>query len=269
MRQGVTAFIFGSPGTWKTTFAGQWPKPVFLSVGVEGGDDALAMLPSLFGIPVPPVYNITSTDMMKKKVDYLAANYKALDVNTVVFDSITYYVDLWIAQLMALRYDDPKIRKKIQDAGGEATNMTMRDWGLLGMHIRDLAVTLHNTGLNVLWLSLEKEVKESGTQDGSARIIGVEPYVRGESQIKLPGMCKMIIHAAKELKPDPNAMGRMMVMPTYFTSPNYLSKLIRHKDGNAFPEGKLIDPNYAAAGYKDVPTFSAVYSRIGNFIYRT
>lgn len=46
---GVTVFLYGPPGTIKTTWAGSWPNPVFLSAGAEGGDDSLAMLPSILG----------------------------------------------------------------------------------------------------------------------------------------------------------------------------------------------------------------------------
>jgi hypothetical protein len=183
-----------------------------------------------------------------------------------VVDSVTYYVDMWIAELMALRYKDPKIRQQMEIKGGHAASMTMRDWGLLAMHIRDLAMKLHNTKMNIIWIALEKEVKESDNQGGSARLVAVEPYIKGETALKLPGMCKMVIHAHKDLKPDPNVMGRMYVQPVYYTSPNYLTKLVRHKYGNAFPEGKLVDPD---PQFGDFPTFRALQSRIGNFIYQT
>ena len=113
-KQGVSVFLFGGVGTWKTTFAGTFPKPLFLSVGPEGGDDALAMLPELYGIQVPPTYHVTSPDMMLKKVDRIIKDYVAMGINTVIVDSITYYVDMWVAQLMELRYKDPKIRKRIE-----------------------------------------------------------------------------------------------------------------------------------------------------------
>jgi hypothetical protein len=57
---GVTVFLFGGVGTWKTTWAGTWPSPLFFSVGAEGGDDALAMLPYVANINPPPVYQIKS-----------------------------------------------------------------------------------------------------------------------------------------------------------------------------------------------------------------
>ena len=262
--RGITAFVFGSPGTWKTTWAGQWPKPVFLSVGQEGGDDALVQLPSIYGVPIPRVYTITSYEAMHQKVNQIVSHYREMDINTVVVDSITYYVDLWIAQLMEKRYNDPKIKAKIEQQGGEATNMTMRDWGILAMHIRDIAMALHKTPLNVIWTALEKEVKQNDEAQGTSRVVAVEPYIKGEMAIKLPGMCKMIVHAHKEMKPDPHAVGRMFTQPVYYTSPNFMTKLVRHKYGNAFTEGRLIDPQCG-----DLPTFRAIWDRIGRFVYRT
>lgn len=264
VRQGITVFLFGAPGTWKTTWAGQWPKPVFLSVGVEGGDDALVMLPSLYGVPVPPVYQVNTTQMMKKKIEYIASNYSRLGINTVVIDSITYYIDLWISQLMEIRFNDPKIRRKFEESGIDASAMSYREWGMLAMHIRDLAMTLHRTSLNVIWIALEREIKGKDQGDMGSRIVGVEPFIRGEAYVKLPGMCKMIIHAHKDLKADPKVPGRMMVQPVYYTSPNWQTKLLRHKYGNAFPEGKLV-----SADGSDAPTFMSIWNRIGKFVYYT
>jgi hypothetical protein len=264
LKQGVTTFLFGSVGTWKTTWAGTWPKPIFLSVGAEGGDDALAMLPSLYGIPIPPVYHITSQSMMVQKVEQIAAHHQAMDVNTVVVDSVTYYVDMWIAEVMGGRMNDPKIQDKMRRSGIDAVSMTTRDWGLLAMHMRNLMMRLHNAGLNVIWISLEKEIKQGGEGPDSRTVIAVEPYIRGETFIKLPGMCKMIIHADKMLKPDFNVPGRMYTQPVYYTSPNMKTKIIRHKYGNAFPEGKLMDWQGG-----DLPHFWGVDSRIGQFVYKT
>ena len=147
VRQGLTIFLFGGVGTMKTTWSARAPKPLFLSVGPEGGDDAIGMIPALYGEPQPPAYHITNCKAMIDKVERIARDYRAMDINTVVIDSVTYYVDMWIAELNALRYNDPKIRARIEKAGGEATNMTMRDWGILAMHIRDLAMKLHCTQL--------------------------------------------------------------------------------------------------------------------------
>jgi hypothetical protein len=82
--------------------------------------------------------------------------------------------------------------------------------------------------------------------------------------MKLPAMCKMIIYAQKDIKADMANPGMMVSNPVFRTAPTYLAKLPRHKYGNAFPEGRLVDPQYG-----DIATFGAVASRIGNFIYHT
>jgi hypothetical protein len=264
VRQGLTVFLFGGVGTMKTTWAGRAPKPLFLSVGAEGGDDALGMIPHLYGETQPPAYHITNCKAMVEKVERICRDYKSMDINTVVIDSVTYYVDMWIAELNELRYNDPKIKARMDKAGGEATNMTMRDWGILGMHMRDLAMKLHKTQLNVIWIALEKENRVNDEQTGTSRVVSVDPYIRGETTIKLPGMCKMIIHAKKELFPDPNVMGRMISIPKFYTSPNQLTQIVRHKYGDLFPEGCLVDTKFGT-----FPTWEAIHTRIGNFVYRT
>jgi len=264
VKQGITMFLYGGWGTWKTSFAGTFPKPVFLSVGTEGGDDALGLLPELYNIATPPTYHISGAAMMKQKVEYIAANYKALDYNTVVVDSIGFYTDLWVAELMDMRYRDPKIRARIEATGGAATIMDMRDWGVLAMHLRDLAVRLHNTSMNIIWIAGAKEVKEHNSQQGSTRVVAVEPLLQGQMAVKLPGMCKMIVYAASELVPDPNVPGRNKILPTFYTSPNYLARVVRHKYGNAFPEGRIADPDYY-----NLPTFRVFYERVGKYMYVT
>ena len=83
-------------------------------------------------------------------------------------------------------------------------------------------------------------------------------------------MCKMIIHAKKEMFPapnpsnDPTLMGRMIAIPKFYTSPNQLTQIVRHKYGNSFPEGCLVDSKYGT-----FPTWEAINQRIGNFVYRT
>jgi hypothetical protein len=256
VRSGVTVFLYGSIGTRKTTWAGTWPRALFLSIGPEGGDDALAMLPSLYGIPAPPVYHIASTREMSEVSTRILNNYQAWNVNTLVIDSLTYYIDMWMYDLLRLRY--PNIDFKKLDAAGMATNLTYRDWNLLGVHTRDLAMRFHGTRLNVIWIALEKISKVSDAM-GDTRIVGIEPFVKGEAFIKIPGMCKMVIYAQKKVLPDPQNPQRMMIQPSFCTSPTHLTKdFVRHKYGNAFPEGELQDC-----------TFRSIYERIGNFVYMT
>jgi hypothetical protein len=149
--------------------------------------------------------------------------------------------------------------KKKKDAGKDP-QMVIRDWGLLENHImKEMAQQLHNTELNVIWIALQKEK----TNDDQA-IEAVMPFIQGKAtSIKLPGMCKMIIHADKQMEADMAVPGRMLSKPIFWTSPSRLCKDVRHKYGNAFPEGCLMDERGGT-----YPTFWGVHSRIGNFIYQ-
>lgn len=258
IKHGVTVFLFGPIGTIKTTWAGTWPSPVFLSAGQEGGDDSLSMLPQITGCATPPVYMIDNCKKMLDKVEFICNHYERFGWKTVVFDSITFYADLWIRELTEVRIAQGKKKKGEEDYG-----MQMRDWGFLEAHLcKDLAQRLHKTKLNVIWIALQKE-KGSVNPDGTRIVESVEPMVPGSSAIKLPAMCKMVIHADKKLTADPNNPGRMISTPVYYTAPSHIVKLPRHKYGNSFAEGCLVDSQYGTW-----PTFRAVDERIGQFIYK-
>lgn len=262
VQEGLTVFLYGGLGTRKTTWAALWPKPLFLSMGPEGGDDALAMLPSLYGVPVPPVFRIKSVSQMVEKIDLIRKKYVEWDVNTVVVDSTTYYIDMWIYDLLQHRY--PGISLSKLEEGGMAAAMVTRDWGLLATHMKDIAMKLHGTRLNVIWLALEKPERISDNK-GESRVVALTPFTKGEASVKIPGMCKMIMHAMRVMKPNPYNSLTMVTEPVFYTSPTHLTKdFVRHKFGNAFPEGILKD-----SAYGDMPTFRAIYERIGNFVYMT
>lgn len=262
VKEGLTVFLYGGLGTRKTTWAGLWPKPLFLSIGPEGGDDSLAMLPSLYGIPTPPVFRIRSVSHMVEKIDQISKHYIEWDINTVVVDSTTYYLDMWTYDLLKQRYPGMSL-SKLEEAGMAAA-MVQRDWGLLATHTKDIAMKLHGTKLNVIWIALEKPEKIS-SPNGETRVVALNPFIRGEASVKIPGLCKMIIHAMRVMKPNPMNPMTMITSPVFYTAPTPLTKdYVRHKFGNAFPEGVLTDSQYG-----DMPTFRAIYERIGNFVYMT
>lgn len=257
-RSGMTVFLYGGIGTWKTTWAGQWPSPVFLSCGSEGGDDSLAMLPTLTGKPVPPVYRITSMSALAQKVDFITRNYDKAGWKTVVFDSLTFMADMWIAELISARLSNSG--KSSKDA---AAMMQTRDWGFLeNFFVKDLAQTLHRTKLNVIWIALEREISETAP-NGDVSVTGRKPMLSGSMKVKIPAMCKLVLHADKTFISDPNNPTRRTVKPIFWTSPSFMTPDVRHKYGNFFPEGKLVDPQHG-----DWPTFEAINARLGTFIYQ-
>lgn len=268
LKRGLTGFVYGWPGTWKTTVLGQFPRALFLSIGAEGGDDALAFLPELYGRPAPIAYDITSTQMLLDRVRYIESDHKRIThpdtgevgIATVVVDSMTFYADLWVAELMGLK---DNMAKATGGKHAESITLTRRDWGNLGMHIRDIAMRLHNTGLNVWWTSLARE-KYSDESKGDAVLESYDPYVKGEAASKLPGMCKMILFADKVSVSSPTQEnpGRRVSVPVWHSAPTRLAKLPRHKYGPAFPNGVVADPEYG-----NLPTFKAFHNAIPQFIY--
>jgi hypothetical protein len=233
-------------------------------MGAEGGDDALAMLPHLYGLPTPPVWRITTCAQFDAKIDLICANHRQMDINTVIVDSTTFLADMWMTELIINRLKQPKIQAKVEKEGGSTTSMAQRDWGLLAMYLKTKVNQLHSTPLNVIWTALDKENRENNEAQGISWVRSIDPAIKGEMSTKLPAMCKMIIYAQKETRADLQNPGKMLTYPVFHTSPTSLANLPRHKYGDMFPEGKLVDPQYG-----EVPTYNAIASRIGNFIYRT
>lgn len=189
---------------------------------------------------------------MRDKVNYIAQAYKTYGWKTAVVDSVSFYMDIYMREVI-LAYQ----------RAGKDPQMQKRDWGFMENHIiKDLAQTLHNTELNVIWISLAKEKRSQADKHGDTFVEGITPLMSGQAATKLPAMCKMIIFADRQMIPD--AQGKLTPQPIYRTSPTMMTKdLVRHKYGNTFSEGHLVDPQYGSW-----PTFSAIDSRIGQFIYK-
>lgn len=251
-RTGMTVFLAGPIGSIKTTWAATWPNPIFLSAGHEGGDDALVTLPKITGVQPPPVYHISSVAMMRQKLQYIVQNYLAYNWCTVVIDPVSAYIDVFIKEVI----DGHKRNGKLQQ-------MQQQDWAALEVHIcKEIIQTLHNTRLNVIWIANLKEKWSKPDKDGESHVIGVEPLIGGITKVKLPIHCKMVIYADIQTEYDPVA-NRWRSAPIYRTERTQMMQDVRHKYGNEFPEGYLVDPEFGTW-----PTFRAIDSKIGHLIYK-
>ena len=254
---GFTCFLFGGPGTWKTTWAANAPAPLFLTCSIDGGDDAIisaSTLPEPFGPPQrAPVWPIKSVEDMRTAVNWVAVNYERFGIRTVVVDSITFYADLWIAEKL----------QQLEKSGRRPVQMSPKEWGEMSTHLlKTIAQALHNTKLNVIWIALQKP-KVTRDSDGNSRTIGIDPFIQGETSLKLPAMCKMIIHADQETYIDNANPGQYSVKPIYRTAPTHLTPNLRHKYAHAFPQGCLWDPQYG-----NWPTFRALMQSVGSLVYQ-
>lgn len=273
---GLTVLLFGHPGSWKSTWSAQWPGVLFLSIAAEGGDDALKVYPEVAQTLMsnsqlqdcPPVFNtsrpprilIKGAQQFANEVDKIVANHKKWNVCTVVIDSLTYLIDLWIDDFVQhAERTNPGWVKRVKKEGGEI--LGPKEWGLLNMFLRSPRVKLGSCGLNVIWTCLQKDVYESQGQGKESTLDASLPMITGATKVKLPGSCKLWIHAEPTKVPMPGTMGRMMIQPTYWTSSS--SKVaLRHKYYNRFPEGRLNDPEWGA-----YPTFRALWCALHEYIY--
>jgi hypothetical protein len=272
---GMTVFIYGHPGTHKTSWAAQWPAPFFISVASEGGDDALksypqvaAMLmqksqmqecPPVFNTAQPPRANIKHSSEIEPLIREICMHHKEWGVCTVVIDSLTYLVDLWLNDVIESRYkQSQQSGKKI--AGSEL--IRQQDWGFLNNWLRAIRVHLNNAGLNVIWTCLQQDIfKTNPSNQAEMYLERSIPMLQGQSRVKLPGACKLHINAVATKVPHPGAMGRMMMQPTFYTAPDVNTDL-RHKYAFQFPKGCLWDPEFEA-----LPTFRAIWAELHEYIY--
>jgi len=289
--------LYGEMGTWKTTWAAQWPGVVFLSIRAEGGDESLKVYPQIaqylcnrskmkdcppvFSVGQPQVFEIKScagiqAQILKKNLAWhncfheaitqICLNAKAWGVCTVVVDSVTYLLDLWIEELMQQRdmgtgFKNKKWRDQIKERGGEL--MGPPEWGMLNMFLRAPRVALANAGLNVIWTALDKKITEQDPNNISVSTVKeIVPHIQGQTKVKLPAQCNLHIWAEKNLVMDPSMAGQMKVKPTYWTAPSPKVNMIRHRYGFAFPKGRLDDPEWG-----NEPTFRAVWNELSPYIY--
>lgn len=274
---GMTVLLFGPPGSQKTSWSAQWPGVLFLSIAAEGGDDALKLYPAVaqhlmeksqlkecppvFNTAKPPRILIHSAKQFADAIDQICSNFKQWGVCTVVVDSLTYLIDLWIDDFIQHQSRKGGWRQQVERRGGEALGPA--EWGYLNMFLRSPRVKLGNCGLNVIWTCLQREIFEQGAAINMAEpeIKEIVPAITGQTKIKLPGACKLWIHAEPTKIQHPEALGRMMIQPTFWTASSPKVSL-RHKYWMKFPKGRLDDPEWG-----NYPTFRAVWYELHEYIY--
>lgn len=274
---GVSVFLMAPPGGWKTSWACQWPGICFISFANEQGDHAITNYPKVAqwfmannkNQEVPPVFNtetpqffrVRSTDDMEKVIEDICKNHKQWKVSTVCVDLIQYYISIWAAEYYTLKYkSDKKWAKLAQEHGGEA--MDPQAWGFLNTHIDGLRVKLANEGLNTIWTCHSKEVWEPREDKPSIKELkAIVPHIQGGTRLSLPGATSLHLAAEMRSQLHSSIPGREFRYPVYWTMPNKYLQL-RHKYFDAFPQGRLIDPDFG-----ELPTFRAVWNAIGKYIY--
>ena len=226
----LRCLVYGASRRAKTTFAATAPNPVFLSVSSEGGERTLQVC-----FPWVDVININSTDKMKEAVEFIRFNHKARGWRTVVVDSLSFYVETFVAELAR--------KKKI---------MTQQDWGALDLHVvKWLREELHGLPLHIIWICLEQQIKN----DATGAIVRMEPMMPGKSASKLPASCDLVLYADNAQVKDPQ--GNLVTGLLFRTQTNENNVIAGGRFGNLFSEGWIH------------PHFAEVVQRIGPYIGET
>lgn len=168
-----TFMIYGDSGTGKTEFAATFPRPYFLSDGLEKGyETILTMDRGLWYEPNvdPQIRKVKTPQEMVAELDQIpqAMKDRPGSIRTVVIDSLTFYADLYYNYLERI----------------EGTKDTRKLYGMLKSHLRAVMQKAHSIeGVHVVWLALAKV--EEGKAGANISKGGIE--LAGKSAITLPG----------------------------------------------------------------------------------
>lgn len=265
--RGLVTMLMGKIGTWKTTTASMWPRPLFFSISKEGGDKALGQLPKIWGTAPPPFYVINCIEAFNAKLEFVINNWQRMGIATLVIDSATTLFDMWVSELLELRTAELAMsrRRNITEIDRYQAIMEQSDWGRLENYaMRRVAEKLHATGLNIVWITLLKEKYETskdGPYRGQSRLVELRPDLQGATARKLPAMADLLLYARKEQRPTQGGMANAIVYYTE-TPPGDPMMELRHRFGPSFPNGRLIDPEFGDW----IPTFRAIQQQIGQYI---
>ena len=173
-----TFLVYGDTRTGKTTWAGTFPRPLFLSDVTEKGFESLRddnwnnEATPRFEENVPPiVWGIeTEADFVQclEKAKPLITSGR---VKSIWLDSISFYSDMVLNSILMRQTKGPDMRKA---------------YGDLGIHLRNVRIQAHALGVNFGWLALARHPEED---DPVGR-----PLIPGQQADKFSAGCDFIFH---------------------------------------------------------------------------
>lgn len=169
-----TFCVYGPTGSGKTTFAGTFPRVVFLSDTSESGYESLRGISDdvLFEPGVKPiVIGIENMNDMAIARDVLLPFIQSGMVKTIAQDSLTFYSDMYLNYLF-----------QIHTGAGD----NLKVYGALGRHLRDLRVKTHGLGCNVVSLCLQSDPNEDQPQG--------QPLIPGKEGSKYGAGCDYLLY---------------------------------------------------------------------------
>lgn len=231
-----TFLLYGDTKTGKTTFAGTFPRPLFLSDISEHGYEALRAenwnddATPLFEADVRPiVWGINKQSDMAECIERAKPLIASGRVRSVFIDSITFYSDLYLNMLLMAQ---DKLDQR-------------QAYGKLGIHLRNIRIQLHDLNVNVGWLSLAKhpEYDEKNALKFKGR-----PMIPGEQSDKFMAGVDYTFHFRFE-KPQPMQPGRFEIR-----TKEYVSYIAGNRLGKR--AGMLTDPM--------IGTYSSMMTALGH-----
>jgi hypothetical protein len=145
--KGLSAVLYGRPGSGKTHIAGTFPKPVLLLDILQDGTDTIANVPRVDAIP------ITEWGQIEELYWYLSKGKGKDKYKSVIIDQITEAQDVCIDHVMA-------------EGGRDA--MSQRLWGEVSGEMKTFITnfrSLVKQKMNVAFLAHEREDDDEGSED--------------------------------------------------------------------------------------------------------
>lgn len=187
-----TFLCYGDTKSGKTTWAATFPRPLFFSDISEHGYEALMAdnwNSELFEENVPPiVWGIHKQSDLAECVEKAKPLITSGRIRTIVIDSISFYADLYLNMILMAQ-------EKIDMRQG---------YGKLGIHLRNARISIHDLGVNVVWLALAKHPDHD--EQGKLKFKG-RPMIPGEQADKFMAGVDYTFHFRFD-KPQPTQPGR-------------------------------------------------------------
>lgn len=180
----IKAVIYGGSGSWKTSFGGSAPKPIFASA--EGGLLSIAHIN-------PEYVEIKGLEDLAGLLSFLKT--QPHEYETVIIDSITEISEI--------------IKRGIEKKSGRA--MQIQDFGTLSKKIREILAGFRDLPMHVLFIAQEKYDK-----DGD-QIIKISPSLNGKSADEIAYFMDIVGY----LYIDPSSNERRIITST---AQKYLTK---------------------------------------------
>jgi AAA domain len=192
-----TFLIYGDTRTGKTTFAGTFPRPLIFADVSEKGYESLTeenwneSVTPLFEPGVRPiVWGIEKQSDMAECVARAEPLVKAGRVKSIFTDSLSFYADLYMNFVL--------MKQDKRDTRGA--------YGELGIHLRNLRISVHGLGCNVGWLCLAKHPER---EDGKLVEAG-GPLIPGQQAAKFAAGVDFILHTRLETA-QPSQPGKFQI----------------------------------------------------------